>query len=47
MIDQVKTSGLSDEELRRRINDYRIRILEELGCEVPEILKAGSNHESA
>ena len=47
MSDQIKTSGLTDEELRQRINDCRIRILEELGCEVPEILKAGSNHESA
>lgn len=46
MSDQAKTSGMTSEELMERINDCRIRILEELGCEVPESLKAGAKHGS-
>lgn len=45
MNEKVETSGMTNEELMERINDCRIRILEECGCEVPEILRAGVRHE--
>jgi len=44
MSEQIQTSGLTDKELLERINDCRIRILEGLGCEVPEILRAGASN---
>lgn len=41
MSDQA-TYEKTQKELMERINDCRIRILEELGMEVPPILRAGA-----
>ena len=41
MNDTLQIGNLTREELDKRINDCRIRILEELGLPVPDILKSG------
>ena len=46
MSDKTALNTHTDEELMERINDCRIRILEELGCDVPESLNASADHES-
>lgn len=43
MSNQIETK--SAKELNELINDCRIRILEQLGIEVPSTLKGGDRHE--
>ena len=45
-MNEQATYEKTQRELMERINDCRIRILEELGIEVPESLKAGAGHVS-
>lgn len=46
MSSQSETSFMNVKELDAKINDCRIRILEELGIDVPEALKKGVRHEN-
>ena len=47
MNELINTSEMTNEELRQRINDCRIRILEELGIVVPASLREGTGHEDS
>lgn len=46
MTSKSETNRMNVRELDAKINDCRIRILKELGIDVPKSLKEGVHHES-